>query len=504
MFLDSCTVDYFEFHAEVLKCQQGTESAQRKGTDRGGRRDPISAPVIEPGMMLALVLLLSGTIAVCSMSSNRGALGQGSGSPLDPPTASYLTTRDGAGTPVTTPSDRALPVVNGAPAYPHSGGAALHGQGYSYQGGKASIDTSVPFPASYVAPGAPVPVSAPALGSFIEGGAGNLQSVHSFPKSGIGDNKHFWHSAVTPHPYTHIEHHIIHHHINHPFSPIYTPIHLPVSHYHNIFHQKGYTTPYNSVTPAHSGMKPTVATPAYSIPAVTSLLEASPKEKNGKVPHTAAPIYAGGLHSHYHVLSHPVLPPPHAAEPHIITVYPPVMQDTTKMPFVPHGERSPVQIVEHHMVHHHDIHPTPPAIHYGYSSAASYLPSVLPAASVPPLSSSLNTLFLQDLPESAQWIRPPSPKYRFGAGVPLTPHNGPAESTVHSLLPGVNPKEGSTAGLMYGTNSPKTYEDPHPPPPQPAAWHHQSSLANPMYQQTNPLGSDIPKPPVIPKYTGVM
>merc|ERR1711871_439550 len=115
------------------------------------------------------------------------------------------------------------------------------------------------------------------------------------------------------------------------------------------------------------------------------------------------------------------------------------------------GSSSPLQIVEQHVVHHHLVHPS-----------LSQHPSAVPAIHQAPAATS----FLQkDLPTSAAWIRPPSPKYRFGAGVPLTPVNGASEHIVHALLPGVA-QEGGPA-MMYGSNSPATYQDPHPPPGQP-------------------------------------
>jgi hypothetical protein len=171
------------------------------------------------------------------------------------------------------------------------------------------------------------------------------------------------------------------------------------------------------------------------------------------------------------------------------------------MPYVPKGSVSPIQIVEQHVVHHHTV-PALPILHQPSfpGGGAHYL-------STPPITdeAAKKTSFLQlhrDLPPSAQWIRPPSPKYRFGAGIPLTPVNGAAEHMVHALLPGINTKEGGTA-MMYGSNSPKTYEDPRPPPGQPQHWSHQSSLANPMYQQMNPMGSEAAKVPDVPKYSAV-
>jgi hypothetical protein len=458
--------------------------------------------------MRALSLLLLLLHHHGGASAQSFSAGGAAGDKLAPPTASYLTTSNGAGTPHTTPSDRALPVVQGGPAYPHAGGAALHGQGYAYAAGaphasSSSASSSEPFPANYAAPGAGVPMSVPSLGSLLE----------AFPSSGIGNHNHFlhtiyphpntawyphapWHQhAVYPHPHTVYPHpHAAaaaaaaasswHPHAIPSASLIPTVAHHTIHHHH--------VTQY-TLHPLAS-TDPALLPP---IPPPTAFLQADPiKKRAGPATALAYPVYpAYPAHSHYQVLEHPVLPAAHDPN-HLVTVYPPVYHDPAKMPYVPKGAVSPIQVVEQHVVHHHAV----PALHVMHhpllpSVGAHYLP-VLPGT---------RARFLQlrrDLPPSAEWIRPPSPKYRFGAGVPLTPVNGAAQHTVHALLPGVNMKEGETA-MMYGSNSPKTYEDPRPPPGQPQHWSHQSSLANPMYQQTNPMGSEAAKAPDVPKYSAV-
>ena len=99
-----------------------------------------------------------------------------------------------------------------------------------------------------------------------------------------------------------------------------------------------------------------------------------------------------------------------------------------------------------------------------------------------------------------QWIRPPSPKYRFGAGVPLTPVNGASEHIVHALLPGVA-QEGGPA-MMYGSTLPQHIRSSS------SSWATSAleSSVKPgqsMYQQTNVMGSEAAKAPDVPKYSAV-
>ena len=149
----------------------------------------------------------------------------------------------------------AVPVVHNAPAYPHDGGAALHAQGYAYGPIRsAPAGAAAAFPANYIAPGAPVPMSAPSLGSFVQ-----LRQGKTFPASGIGNHNHFlntiythphvvWHShapwhqhALYPNPQATTwyrpplptvpgaAHHTIHHTIHHHQTLITNPSYIPAA-----------------------------------------------------------------------------------------------------------------------------------------------------------------------------------------------------------------------------------------------------------------------------------
>jgi len=103
------------------------------------------------------------------------------------------------------------------------------------------------------------------------------------------------------------------------------------------------------------------------------------------------------------------------------------------------------------------------------------------------------------LPASAQWIQPPDPKNNFGSGVPLTPSNDIRPGAGTAPFPGVNANQGTV--MMYGSNDPSKYEDPHPPPGNGGpAWSHQSSVQNPQYQQTNTFVK-AEQPPKLPQFT---
>jgi hypothetical protein len=63
----------------------------------------------------------------------------------------------------------------------------------------------------------------------------------------------------------------------------------------------------------------------------------------------------------------------------------------------------------------------------------------------------------------------------------------------------VNANQGTV--MMYGSNDPSKYEDPHPPPGNGGpAWSHQSSVQNPQYQQTNTFVK-AEQPPKLPQFT---
>ena len=468
-------------------------------TDNAAKvRQPVTAAVV------VAVLACSSVQVRAAVAGGRAAampsVGGAKASFAEPPTASYLTTANGVGASQTTPGGLAVPVVHNAPAYPHDGGAALHAQGYAYGPIRsAPAGAAAAFPANYIAPGAPVPMSAPSLGSFVQ-----LRQGKTFPASGIGNHNHFLNTIYThPHVVWH-SHAPWHQHALYPnpqattwYRPPCRPFPArPITPFIILFT----TTKLSSLT-HHIFQQQTMTRwfPRFR----RRLHFASGSRPSAQVQQALLHIQFPAI-GHYNVLAHPALPYTHDPN-HLVTVYPPVYHGSTaKMPFVPEGTASPVQVVEQHIVHHHAV-PALPSVHHSLLSgdSAHYLP-------VPPLAEpGKSTRFLQvhqakhfkDLPPSAEWIRPPSPKYRFGAGVPLTPVNGASEHIVHALLPGVA-QEGGPA-MMYGSNSPATYQDPHPPPGQPQHWSHQSSLANPMYQQTNVMGSEAAKAPDVPKYSAV-
>ena len=109
--------------------------------------------------------------------------------------------------------------------------------------------------------------------------------------------------------------------------------------------------------------------------------------------------------------------------------------------------------------------------------------------------------FLQerDLPASAKWIQPPDPKHRFGAGVPMAPSTEIHPAVATTPFPGIGANQGTAQ--VYGSNDATKYEDPHPPPGSPPAWHHQSSVENPQYQQTNTFVKPADPETEIPQFT---
>ena len=149
---------------EILRTVRHSEGRGRDQTMLPRFAKPVTAAVV------VAVLVCSSVQVRAAVAGGRAAampsVGGAKASFAEPPTASYLTTANGVGASQTTPGGLAVPVVHNAPAYPHDGGAALHAQGYAYGPIRsAPAGAAAAFPANYIAPGAPVPMSAPSLGS---------------------------------------------------------------------------------------------------------------------------------------------------------------------------------------------------------------------------------------------------------------------------------------------------------------------------------------------------
>ena len=87
----------------------------------------------------------------------------------------------------------------------------------------------------------------------------------------------------------------------------------------------------------------------------------------------------------------------------------------------------------------------------------------------------------------------------FGAGVPMAPSTEIHPAVATTPFPGIGANQGTAQ--VYGSNDATKYEDPHPPPGSPPAWHHQSSVENPQYQQTNTFVKPADPETEIPQFT---